>query len=74
MRDLHYGFTCIYETLMSLGTWPAALKSAHVLLGQPAGVPREPVAPLGSADTEKLCGVMRDFGLIGEGGTILAAK
>jgi 4-hydroxy-tetrahydrodipicolinate synthase len=74
MRDLHYGFTCVYETLMSLGTWPSALKAAHILMGQPAGVPREPVAPLGGADVEKLRTVMQDFGLIGEGAAILAAE
>ena len=74
MRDLHYGFTQLYETLMSLGTWPSALKAAHVLVGQPAGVPREPVQPLSGADTEKLAAVMRELGLLGEESAVLAAE
>ena len=51
---LHYQLTGIYETLMGLGTWPASLKAALALLGQPAGVPREPILPLDSETTAKL--------------------
>ena len=45
-RKLHHSLTVIYETLMGLGTWPASLKAALNLIGQPAGVPREPVQAL----------------------------
>ena len=60
---LHYQLTVIYETLMGTGTWPAALKAALNLIGQPAGVPREPVLPLAGAELARLeralqaCGV-----------------
>lgn len=66
LRALHYGYTLLYETLMSLGTWPSALKHAHDLVGLPAGVPHEPVAVLGEPDRSKLRAVMRELGLIGE--------
>jgi 4-hydroxy-tetrahydrodipicolinate synthase len=49
LRDLHFGFTRIYETLMALGTWPSALKAAHACSALPAGVPREPVQRLDDA-------------------------
>ena len=39
---------------MGIGTWPAAFKAALNLLGQPAGVPRDPVMPLAAAELEKL--------------------
>jgi len=42
---------------------PAALKAALNLLGQPAGVPREPVMPLAGADLEKVVRTMRACGL-----------
>ena len=44
----------VYEMMMGTGTWPSALKAALNLLGQPAGVPREPVMPLAGADLEKV--------------------
>ena len=73
LRQLHFGFTRIYETLMSLGTWPSALKCAHDLMGLPGGVPREPVAPLGREDRSRLEGVMRELGLLGEHRVAVAA-
>jgi 4-hydroxy-tetrahydrodipicolinate synthase len=68
LRDLHDAFTRIYETIMALGTWPAALKAGHTLIGQPAGWTREPVLPLDQAGVETLAGIMRDLGvrLVGE--------
>jgi 4-hydroxy-tetrahydrodipicolinate synthase len=63
IRELQHAFTRIYETLMSLGTWPSALKAALQLVGQPAGLPREPVAPLGREDRDRLAAVMRELGI-----------
>lgn len=64
MRALHYRYTVIYETLMALGTWPSSLKATHNLLGLPAGVPREPVAPLAGDDLRKLTRVLREIGVL----------
>jgi 4-hydroxy-tetrahydrodipicolinate synthase len=62
LRDMHYAMTRIYETLMALGTWPSALKAAHELIGQPAGVPREPVLPLDPEAVATLARVMHEIG------------
>jgi 4-hydroxy-tetrahydrodipicolinate synthase len=59
---LHYKLTVIYQTLMGTGTWPAAFKAALNLIGQPAGVPRDPVLPLPGEALEK---IKRTFGEIG---------
>ncbi|MDP6787840.1 MAG: dihydrodipicolinate synthase family protein [Rhodospirillales bacterium] len=64
-RDLHHALTTVYQTLMSLGTWPAALKAGLNMIGVPAGVPREPVAPLSPRDSRKLQGVLEGLGLLG---------
>lgn len=61
---LHHALTVLYETLMSSGTWPAALKAALVLLGQPAGVPRDPVLPLTAPEIAKLRRTMEGLGLL----------
>ncbi|WP_448090682.1 dihydrodipicolinate synthase family protein [Pseudomonas azerbaijanoccidentalis] len=53
-RQVHFALTRLYEVLMGLGTWPASFKAALELVGQPAGVPREPVLPLSGGDLEKL--------------------
>ena len=53
-RHAHYQLTVLYELLMGTGTWPAAFKAALNLIGQPAGVPRDPVMPLSDADTDKI--------------------
>ena len=50
LARVHNQLTALYEMMMGTGTWPSALKAALNLLGQPAGVPREPVMPLGGAD------------------------
>jgi 4-hydroxy-tetrahydrodipicolinate synthase len=57
-RALHHRLTTIYETLMELGTWPAAFKAGLTLIGQPAGVPRDPVLPLGGPSLERLRAVL----------------
>lgn len=61
---LHYQLTGIYETLMRLGTWPASLKAALALVGQPAGVPREPILPLDSETTAKLRSALESLGVL----------
>lgn len=74
LRTLHYRLTRIYETLMSLGTWPAALKAGHALIGQPGGVPRDPVLPLGEADIATLSAVMTEVGIAHSGKRAAAAE
>src|SRR5688500_5771250 len=60
---VHNQLTTLYEMMMGTGTWPSALKAALNLLGQPAGVPREPVMPLAGAELEKVRGTLRSCGL-----------
>jgi len=62
-RRLHNALTLLYEALMRLGTWPAALKAALQLIGLPAGLPREPVQPLSSAETQQIAALLRDVGI-----------
>jgi 4-hydroxy-tetrahydrodipicolinate synthase len=62
-RHAHYQLTVLYELLMSLGTWPAAFKAALNLIGQPAGVPRDPVYALGSADIDKIKKTFDELGI-----------
>ena len=50
----HQKLTIVYETLMALGTWPSAFKAGLNLLGLPAGVPRDPLMPLGGAPLDRL--------------------
>ncbi|MBL4784700.1 MAG: dihydrodipicolinate synthase family protein [Cohaesibacteraceae bacterium] len=50
----HNKLTDIYETLMAIGTWPSSFKAALNLIGQPAGVPRDPVLPVNPEQLEKL--------------------
>jgi 4-hydroxy-tetrahydrodipicolinate synthase len=61
--QLHYKLTVLYQTLMGTGTWPSALKAALNLLGQPAGVPRDPVLPLPPEQVDKLRRTMTELGL-----------
>ncbi len=63
-RDLQHKLAVLYETLMGIGTWPAALKAGLNAIGVPAGVPRDPVQPLTPADSEKLAKVLRDLKII----------
>lgn len=53
-RKTHLELTVLYEMLMGLGTWPAAFKAALNLIGQPAGVPRDPVMALAPSDVDKI--------------------
>ncbi len=62
LRDLHSRYTRIYETLMTLGTWPAALKATHNILGLPGGMPHEPVLPLDPSDMATLRNVLLEVG------------
>lgn len=62
--DAHQKLTIVYETLMSVGTWPSALKAGLNLLGLPAGVPRDPVMPLSGASLERLRSVLGDLDLL----------
>ena len=41
--DIHYKLTVLYELLMGHSTWPASFKAALNIIGQPAGIPRDPV-------------------------------
>jgi len=65
LARVHNQLTALYEMMMGTGTWPSALKAALNLLGQPAGVPREPVMPLAGTDLEKVRRTLRACGLIG---------
>lgn len=60
---LHYKLTVIYQLLMGTGTWPAAFKAALNLIGQPAGVPRDPVMPLTGDALEKLRRALGEIGV-----------
>jgi 4-hydroxy-tetrahydrodipicolinate synthase len=62
LRETHYRLTRVYETLMSLGTWPAALKAGHKLVGREAGVPREPVEALDTDRVATLAAVLSECG------------
>ncbi len=64
LARVHYQLTAVYEMMMGTGTWPSALKAALNLLGQPAGVPREPVMPLAGADLEKVRKTLVTYGLL----------
>lgn len=64
MRQLHYKLTVIYQALMGIGTWPSSLKAALALMGQPSGVPRDPVMPLAGADLDRLRRTMDELGLL----------
>lgn len=60
---LHYKLTVLYQMLMGTGTWPSAFKTALTLLGQPAGVPRDPVLPLPAEQVDKIRRSMTELGL-----------
>ena len=64
-RALHYRLTVLYQTLMATGTWPSALKAALNLIGQPAGVPRDPVLPLAGGELDTLKRTLDALGLLG---------
>lgn len=62
--DAHYKLTIVYETLMSLGTWPSSFKAGLNLLGLPAGVPRDPLMPLNGAGLDRLRATLDELGLL----------
>lgn len=61
---VHHRLTAVYEMMMGTGTWPAALKAALREIGQPAGVPREPVLALEGASLEQVRKTLRGVGLL----------
>ena len=61
-RQAHHALTRVYEGLMSIGTWPAALKAGVNLMGQPGGVPRDPVQPLSGDARDRLATLLREIG------------
>ncbi|MEH6725478.1 MAG: dihydrodipicolinate synthase family protein [Hyphomicrobiales bacterium] len=62
-RKTHYQLTVLYELLMSVATWPASFKAALNLIGQPAGIPRDPVLPATQADIDKIKRCFDDLGI-----------
>ena len=62
LARVHNQLTTLYEMLKGTGTWPSALKAALNLIGQPAGMPREPVLPLAGAELEKVRRTLRSCG------------
>ena len=61
---LHYKLTVVYQALMGIGTWPSAFKAGLNMIGQPAGVPRDPVLPLAAADLDLLRRKLDEVGLL----------
>ncbi len=61
-RQAHHALTRVYEGLMSIGTWPAALKAGVNLMGQPGGVPRDPVQSLSGDARDRLAALLREIG------------
>ncbi len=62
LAETQHKLTRVYETLMSLGTWPSALKAGHRLIGREAGCPREPVLPLDADGVAVLKQVLLECG------------
>lgn len=62
-RKAHKQLTVLYELLMGTATWPASFKAALNLIGQPAGVPRDPVHPATEADIDKIKRCFDDLGI-----------
>jgi 4-hydroxy-tetrahydrodipicolinate synthase len=60
---LHYKLTVVYQMLMGTGTWPAAFKAALNLIGQPAGIPRDPVLPLAGDALDKIRRTLDGLGI-----------
>lgn len=53
-RDAHQQLTVLYEMLMGTATWPASFKAALNLIGQPAGLPRDPVLAATDTDIDRI--------------------
>lgn len=62
-RKVHKQLTVLYELLMGTATWPASFKAALNLIGQPAGVPRDPVLPATQVDIDKIKRCFDDLGI-----------
>jgi 4-hydroxy-tetrahydrodipicolinate synthase len=74
LQTVQYRLTRVYETLMSLGTWPSALKAGHALIGVDAGTVREPVMPLDQSATAALRAVLLECACPLASGDALAAN
>jgi 4-hydroxy-tetrahydrodipicolinate synthase len=61
--DIHYKLTVLYELLMVNSTWPAAFKAALNLIGQPAGVPRDPLNPATNEVVDTIKRTFDDLGI-----------
>ncbi|MGE4562231.1 MAG: dihydrodipicolinate synthase family protein [Rhodospirillales bacterium] len=63
--DLHARYNVLNDALINtLGTPPAGIKAALKILGLPAGVPRDHVVPLTTAEEERLRDVMIQAGVL----------
>jgi 4-hydroxy-tetrahydrodipicolinate synthase len=62
-RHAHKQLTVLYELLMGTATWPASFKAALNLIGQPAGVPRDPVLAATQDDIDKIKRGFDDLGI-----------
>lgn len=62
-RRLHLGLLKI-NTAMFIETNPVPVKTALGLMGKCSGEVRLPLAPMSEANTEKLAGVMKHYGLL----------
>lgn len=60
---LHYKLTVVYQMLTGTGTWPSAFKAALNLIGQPAGIPRDPVLPLTGEALDKIRRTLDELGI-----------
>ena len=63
LKDVHVKLTALYRMLMSIGTWPSAFKAALSLIGQPAGVPRDPVLPVGEVERDQIRATLDRLGI-----------
>ncbi|MDG1996762.1 MAG: dihydrodipicolinate synthase family protein [Emcibacteraceae bacterium] len=61
--EIHFKLTRLYELLMGHGTWPASFKAALNLIGQPAGVPRDPVHAATSEVEDEIKKVFDELGI-----------
>jgi 4-hydroxy-tetrahydrodipicolinate synthase len=60
----HHKFFPLCRDMLSLSTNPIPLKAAMALLGRDTGEVRLPLFPLTNAETEKLRGTLRAYGLL----------
>jgi 4-hydroxy-tetrahydrodipicolinate synthase len=63
---LHFRLSVAYNALLGsgIGTPPAALKAALNMMGLPAGIPREPIQPLGPEENSRLKNILKELDLL----------